>query len=337
MFQSLHGKTADEVWRKAAQLLIDDLPWQTSRAGKTKEILRATLTVADPRQRWVLSRLPPLNPAFALAEVIWIMNGLNDADFLNFFNKSLPKFAGQGSTYHGAYGYRLRRHRALDQLERAYSALCSNPDTRQVVLQIWDGKEDLPDVNGNPSQPDIPCNLISCLNIRQGKLEWLQVLRSNDIFLGLPYNFVQFTTLQEVMAGWLGVELSSYNQISNSLHLYEHDVQKIIIHQPDFEAANNDSLALPKGESDKVFEELLSAARNITSLAISTKQICSRVRCSLLPSSYRNILLLVTSEGCRRRGNNDEALALARECSNPVLRYAMERWLDATNMKHTAN
>lgn len=66
-------------------------------------------------------------------------------------------------------------------------------------------------------------------NIRDGRLDWTQIIRSNDIFLGLPHNLVQFTTLHEVMAGWLGVQMGSYNQLSNSLHLYEKDLRDGII------------------------------------------------------------------------------------------------------------
>ena len=34
--------------------------------------------------------------------------------------------------------------------------------------------------------------------VRQGKLEWSQIMRSNDVLLGMPYNFIQFTGLQEI-------------------------------------------------------------------------------------------------------------------------------------------
>mgnify|MGYP001616510912 FL=1 len=48
--------------------------------------------------------------------------------------------------------------------------------------------------------------------------------RSNDFILGLTYtNIVQFTTLQEVLASALGVDIGPYTHISTSLHLYEDD------------------------------------------------------------------------------------------------------------------
>ena len=86
--------------------------------------------------------------AFALAEVVWIMRGRNDSAFLNYFNRQLPLRAGHGATYNGAYGQRLRAAFGFDQLERAYLALRHNPNSRQVVLQIWNPQRDLPDQTG---------------------------------------------------------------------------------------------------------------------------------------------------------------------------------------------
>ena len=112
--------------------------------GQCMSCCMPAITIQEPTNRWVVSREPAINPAFSLAEVIWILTGRNDAGFLNYFNSALPAFAGHGSCYHGAYGFRLRRHfrdgwgRDLDQLERAYLTLCHEPDSRQAVLQIWD-------------------------------------------------------------------------------------------------------------------------------------------------------------------------------------------------------
>ena len=79
---------------------------------------------------------------------------------------------------------------------------------------------DLPDLDGSPANEDIPCNVLAMLKVRDGALHWTQVMRSNDLFLGLPYNIVQFTMLQEVLAGWLGVRVGPYNVVIDSLHVY---------------------------------------------------------------------------------------------------------------------
>ena len=140
---------------------------------------------------------------------------------------------------------------------RAHQAFESNPDTRQVVLQIWDSHLDLPSSDGTPADRDVPCNVVAMPKLRDGRLEWLQVIRSNDMFLGVPHNFVQFTSLQEVLAGWLGVECGSYTQISDSLHVYEHHWENVKASTivPNV-APNDDHLTLPRRESDQAFKEL---------------------------------------------------------------------------------
>src|SRR5215216_3681161 len=140
MFRVFEGDTADQVWHEAASAFCNGecVAEQSSRAGQTLEILHSAISIANPIQRWVTTRYPPINPAFAIAEIVWLMTGRNDSAFLNYFNRQLPKYAGEGPIYHGAYGFRLRQHLGVDQLNRAYHALKSKPYTRQVVLQIWD-------------------------------------------------------------------------------------------------------------------------------------------------------------------------------------------------------
>ena len=91
-----------------------------------------------------MSRQPPLNVAIAIAEVIWIMTGRDDLAFLNAWNQKLPGYVSAGLKLHEAYGHRLRHHIGVNQLTRAYQALRSNPNTRQVVLQIWDPSVNIP-------------------------------------------------------------------------------------------------------------------------------------------------------------------------------------------------
>ena len=260
MISVFNGSSADDVWMQLAKEFQRPgvARIQSSRNGETKEILHVAISISDPKQRWVVSRRPALNPAFALAEVVWIINGRRDLAFLDFWNTKYKDFVGPGPELHGAYGYRLRHHLGLDQLERAYKILCHDSDTRQVVLQIWDSRIDMPKSDGTPVSKDVPCNVISMLKVRDGKLEWSQVIRSNDLFLGLPHNLVQFTSLQEIIAGWLNIECGTYNQISDSMHIYEEDNEETISKSlPSTRTIlNADSLALPRKESELVWKEL---------------------------------------------------------------------------------
>lgn len=332
MFQIFSGDTADEVWRASVSLLVSGGEGTTShasRSGSTREVLRAAFTIHHPRQRWVLSRQPAISPAFALAEVIWIMAGRNDSNVINFFNRILPRFAGTGPTYHGAYGFRLRRHfDGIDQLDRAYQILLQQPHSRQVVLQLWDPRCDLPHADGTPAAQDIPCNVAAFLNIRNGRLEWTQMLRSNDVFLGLPHNFVQFTTLHEVMAGWLGVEVGRYCQVSNSLHLYERDCRADLIAKQPVHISNTDDLALPRRVSDAAFAELANYIDAIAAATTSVSDLVQMVLRVSLPTPFKNMLCVLCAEGARRRQAINVAYELLRHCTNPSLTYLAELWIE---------
>lgn len=333
MIKSFEGDTADEIWRKAAEALVcgDDYLRQESRLGPMREYLHCSLHLRDPLQRWVLSRQPALNPAFAIAEVIWILQGRNDAAFPNYWNPVLPNFSGHGETYSGAYGHRLRSNLGVDQIERAYRVLALNPNSRQVVLQIWDGQKDMPHLNGDARSPDIPCNIVAMPKIRDGKLEWLQVMRSNDLFLGTPHNFVQFTSLQEIMAGWLGIEVGSFVLVSDSLHIYEHDIEKLKIAEVAPTARNTDSLALPKEEFNRVLSVVGNFMDELRTEELLPARFMQMIGAGEIPTSWRNLLCIVAADAARRRNWVDEAEAASGQCTNPALNVAWNAWVTRRN------
>jgi thymidylate synthase len=334
MFRNFSGQTADEAWLALAEAFRPTLigeraepSMQASRAGRTREILHATISIADPVHRWVASRNPPLNPAFAVAEVIWILSGRNDSALPNYFNRELAKFAGKGLTYHGAYGHRLRKHLGIDQLDRAYRTLLRQPESRQVAMQIWDARCDLPLEDGCPVAEDIPCNMMSLLKIRSGALEWTQILRSNDVFRGVPYNFIQFTTLQEIVAGWLRVKLGNYNQLSDSLHVYDRDAGLVSASIAAAGEPNTDSLALSRTDFDMALPEIAEKADAVTRDDVSTGTLIQLVATSSLPTAYRNLLRLLCAEGARRRRDLDAVAEIMSGCGNLCFSRLFDRWL----------
>jgi thymidylate synthase len=336
LIPTIAADTADEAWSKAATRFErdEDVLRQESRIGNTLELLHAIISIDDPRQRWVLSRQPAINPAFAIAEVVWILNGRNDAAFINHWNPALPRFAGHGDTYYGAYGYRLRSNLGIDQLERAWGALSANSASRQIVLQIWDSRLDLPSKDGQPRSPDIPCNICSMLKLREGRLEWMQVLRSNDLFLGVPHNLVQFTTLQEVFAGWLGVGLGQYHQLSDSLHIYERDRAHVRNRTEPTNIRNSDSLMLPKAESDAVWHELdRHMTRLVEAPSVDLRTWKHMVAAIDAPQPFLNLWTIVAGDDARRRGWLDEAQELVSDCTNPLLRQAWMNWVERKQLR----
>jgi thymidylate synthase len=328
MFKSIAARTANDAWQAAADLLrtrIDEHP-RNPLGGGSHEVHHVSLSIEDPRQRWVFARRPPINPAFALAEVVWTLRGRSDAAFLTHWNKALRRFVGDDVILHGAYGHRLRHQFGVDQLGRAADALSNSPFSRQIVLEIWDARIDLPQPDGVPVSKDIPCNVISCLKVVDRQLEWLQIIRSNDIFLGVPYDLVQWTTLQEILAGWIGVEIGSYNQVSDSLHVYDRDIDQLALIDSTTSAENHDSIALPRDRSDFCFSCLESNLERL--INDGSPIIPELLRRTPLDPGFKNWLILFCAEQYRRENNTASALVVIRECTNAALVVTWERWRD---------
>ena len=330
--QAFVDTSADNLWRRAFTAVAGDgaaSREQRSRAGETLESLHVAFELTDPRQRWVVSRHPVINPAFATAEVIWILAGSNDAATLNYWNRQLPKFAGATPTYPGAYGYRLRRHFGIDQIRRAVEVLTASPDTRQVVLQLWDSTQDLPNGDGSPTTCDIPCNVTSLLKVRNGRLHWTQVMRSHDLMRGFPYNFVQFTTVQELVAGWLGVDLGSYHHWSDSLHVYCSDLNEFTLTAPSASVANSDSLMMPMALAERSIVDLYRRLERFTDQSLTRAEFKELAWSEGLPIGFRSFLAILAAEAARRRSWLDHMLDAEAECSNEQLLRVWQLWKES--------
>lgn len=167
------------------------------------------------------------NPFFAMAEVVWILAGRNDVDFISYYNSKIKDFSDDGVTFHGAYGHRFRAYPMLvslegelyadcvDQIALVIARLRKDPQTRQAVLGLWNPSLDLKD-----GSKDYPCNNLCYFSQRDGALDMSVVRRSNDMVWGLPYNQVQFYFLHAMIAGALGAEMGHYNEFVQNMHVY---------------------------------------------------------------------------------------------------------------------
>lgn len=211
--------------------ILTHMPDEESRAGNVKEVLDMKTIITCPYRRCVGGYGRDINVFFLLAEAMWIVLGRKDVRFLTIFNSKMSDFSDDGLTFHAPYGFRLRHWgirtedqyengvaaaKGYDQVADAIRLLFENPNTRQVVMSIWNPQFDL----GSKSR-DIPCNDMVMLKIRDGKLMTTIQNRSNDLHWGLPTNVFQFSFLTEIMSCCLGIELGTQVHNSQSLHIYD--------------------------------------------------------------------------------------------------------------------
>ena len=187
--------------------------------GETREICGATFTLHDINSVFSTVRNPSLR--YTCAELIWYLSGSRDVRFIGRFASLWKAISDDGVTSNSGYGYLIHKAHGFDQMEKVIELLRVDPGSRRAVINL-----NVP----NPEvieTKDEPCTIALQFLIRDGALDCIAMMRSNDIWTGLPYDIMYFTTLQKIIADALGVDYGSYTHVAGSLHMYLKDEEKI--------------------------------------------------------------------------------------------------------------
>lgn len=191
--------------------LLQNAPLVETRGFKTKEVSPLMVTIENPRARLAYHPERHYNLAFNIAELATYITGVNNVGVLELFNPRIRKFSDDGETFYGAYGPRIEPF-----LEVVVNKLKSDKGTRQAAINIY--RSDDITVTTN----DVPCTLALQFLIRNGKLDMITYMRSNDIFWGFQYDVFNFTMIQEFVAHEVGIPIGQYYHITGSMHVYDY-------------------------------------------------------------------------------------------------------------------
>jgi thymidylate synthase len=179
-------------------------------------------------------------PRTAAAEVAWFMLGRKDVSFIKTYAPIWDKFVeDDGFTIEAAYGYRWRSHFGRDQIGEAINALVANPSDRRIFICAWDPAAD---GLGQPSR-NVPCPVGFTLSITGGRLNSTLLIRSSDVFVGLPYDVMGHALLMQAIASSINARQEERDQVRLGTmhvslahpHLYEvhHDMAaRALWHSP---------------------------------------------------------------------------------------------------------
>lgn len=200
--------------------LIRDLLSKTKEVGGTKEINNCCLVVDKPSisSFWLPYR--NISKKYLKAELEWYWKGSNSCKEIGQHAKMWLAITDDGETSNSAYGYILQKKYGFNQIEQIIELLKKDPVSRRAVLNISD-----PAINRITTK-DMQCTIAIQFLVRNNKLEETVYMRSNDVYFGLPYDYVFFVTIGEYIASQLGLELGTYTHHATSMHMYLKDVEK---------------------------------------------------------------------------------------------------------------
>ena len=202
-----------EALELATQYVIEHGEAISPRGMVTRELLNVTLQVEKPWNIPVSMENRKLNHNIGIKEALQLVGQITDPEAMTDTSQVFGKYMDAG-ILHGAYGPRIHGNlnKLVEQLKKDYS-------TRQAVLTIFDSNKDL-----NVDVKDVPCTLNLQYFIRDNKLIARTNMRSNDVFLGLPYDLTQFIALQGAIAKALDIEMGQYVHVVGSLHIYDEHI-----------------------------------------------------------------------------------------------------------------
>lgn len=185
------------------------------RGLKTWDAGTVTIVLDSPRNALPLHTGRRVSRRVAAAEAVQLIGGFSRPELLP---ASFDRFKEDDGRFWGAYGVRIG-----GQLADVTRKLRSDRDSRQAVITLWNPALD----NVEPRKRDHPCTVALGFRIIQDELRMNVVMRSSDAWLGIPYDFFQFTQLQLSLAHLIGVAPGRYTHTTWSLHLYEEHMELV--------------------------------------------------------------------------------------------------------------
>ncbi len=210
----------DEIYKNILKNImengIEELNVRTGK--KTKALPGVQFQIDIERDGFPILTLRKNPFKSAISEMVWFISGEKDTTFLRKFTKMWDAFMEEDGTLTTAYGYRWRHAFGRDQLGELVKLLEEDPSSRHGVVVTWDPRED--GYGGIPKK-NVPCPYTFTVNIIGGRLHLHNIIRSNDMILGTPFDTFGFSLLLCILAQKLNVRPGIYTHSISNAHIYD--------------------------------------------------------------------------------------------------------------------
>lgn len=219
----LESKHIDLLYMATCEKLLEDPDYVSSPRGlEIQEILNAKLILDDPTSRIITLPSRNFSKKYFAGEFSFYMSGSERLSFISHYASFWKQVSDDGVSVNSCYGKRLFHDvNAYKQTQMGYviKTLMEDENSRKAIMLIYNA-------NDSHKSKDNPCTIMLQFFIRNNNLMATVYMRSNDIWLGTPYDIAFFTVVQEMI--WVRLKelkypklkLGSYTHLVGSLHLY---------------------------------------------------------------------------------------------------------------------
>ena len=174
-----------------------------------------------------------------LHELLWFLSGDTNIRYLKENNVSIwdewatpegelgPVYGAQWRNWQGADG------KTYDQVTALVDGLKNNPDTRRHIINGWNVAL-LPDEQQKPWENAAagkmalpPCHVLYQFYVANNKLSASLYIRSNDLFLGNPYNTASLAFLTHMLAQQCDLDVGEIVLSIGDAHIYSNHFAQV--------------------------------------------------------------------------------------------------------------
>ncbi|MDE3022215.1 MAG: thymidylate synthase [Pseudomonadota bacterium] len=184
----------------------------------------------------------PIDKAGKARPTIWEEWALPDGNLGAIYGKQWRHFGGQPSD-DGIPGHWKG---GIDQIALVLDMLKYKPDSRRIMISAW-SPEDLPDESDSPQENVLKgraalawCHTSVQFYVADGRLSCLLYARSQDSFLGTPYNISSYSLLTHMLAQQSGLEVGDFIWTGGDCHIYMNHLEQVNLQ------LNREPLPLPE-------------------------------------------------------------------------------------------
>lgn len=245
VFSPTKFKNYSFVMQKLIGTLLTEAKTKSPRGQQVNFIQNCAFTILKPDSvSGTESR--PYNWDYALKEIDLYLSGDCSVEKFSEISKFWKQLVNpDNETINSNYGYRIL-HKPIEaefyaenktQWEYCKNQLIKDKDTRQALMFV-SGQDVQFDNN-----KDFICTLTYTFDICEDKLNLTVSRRSQDLFFGLPYDYVwevylMHRMLNELKEVYPELKLGTYTLLCNNLHIYERNFEKFKAMLDDYNIGN---------------------------------------------------------------------------------------------------
>lgn len=244
-----HCHTINYDEHKFLQLMHDIITYgdlKENRTGiKTKSLFSRELRFDLSNGRIPMMTTRPVSLRYVFEELIWILRGQTDNNILNkkkihvWDDNTTREFLDSRGLGHlpigdigASYGFQMAHYNdvyvnckkkyrgGVDQLEYVINLLKNNPDSRRIVINLW-----------NPSQLDKmalpPCVYGYQFYVSNGRLSCKILQRSSDICLAGSHNCVGGAMFVHMLCAITGLTPGELIWSPSDIHIYVNQIESV--------------------------------------------------------------------------------------------------------------